>query len=128
MKEKTTQCLLAMVALLLLVHLFRPVEPVSAQAQTKEQVPAVVRAEAFELVNKQGQVVAQLYTGEDGGGNIRLREATGTIRVKLGATKDGAGLLLVDKDVEPAIWLNVKNHQTTLTLAEKGKEKKILKP
>lgn len=130
MKERLTQGLLAVIALLLLAHLARPVLPLpAAQAQkVTEPVPAVVRAQTFELVNKQNQVVAQLYLGEDGSGNLRLRDASGTVRVKLGATASGSGLLLLDKEVEPAIWLSTNNTGTTLTLAEKGKEKKILKP
>lgn len=130
MKEKLTQCLLALIALLWLAQLVRPALPFfAAQAQQiKEPVPAVLRAQAFELVNKQNQVVAQLYLGEDGGGNLRLRDASGTVRVKLGATANGSGLLLLDKEVEPAIWLTTNNTGTTLTLAEKGKEKKTLKP
>src|SRR5262245_31034589 len=130
MKETTTQYLLAAIALLLLAHLAQPALPfLAAQAQqVKEPAPAVLRAQAFELVNKQGQVVAQLYTGEDGGGNVRLRDAAGTVRVKLGATAQGSGLLLLDKEVEPAIWLAVKDAESTLTLAEKGKEKKVFKP
>ena len=130
MKEKTTQRWLAVIALLLLAHLVRPALPfLAVQAeQAKEAAPAVLRAQAFEMVNKQGQVVAQLYLGEDGAGNLRLRDASGTLRVKLGATAQGSGLLLMDKEVEPAIWLAVKDTETTLTLAEKGKEKKVLKP
>jgi hypothetical protein len=130
MKEKTSQRWLAVIALLLLAHLARPALPfLSAQAeQAKESAPSVLRAQAFELVNKQGQVVAQLYLGEDGAGNLRLRDASGTVRVKLGATAQGSGLLLMDKEVEPAISLAVKDSETTLTLAEKGKEKKVLKP
>jgi hypothetical protein len=133
MKERTTQYLLAAVVLLLsahlAAHLVRAVLPnVSSQAQEKAKDPAVLRAQAIELVDKQGQVRAQLYLGEDGGGNLRLRDATGTVRVKLGATMQGSGLLLLDQDVEPAIWMAVKHSETTLTLAEKGKEKKVIRP
>lgn len=128
MKEKTTQALLAIIALLLLAHLARPTA-FSTQAQNvKEQVPAVLRAQAIELVNKQGQVVAQLFLGEDGSGNLRLRDASGTVRAKLGASAQGAGLLLMDKDVEPALWLLSNESGTSLTLAEKGKAKKVFKP
>jgi hypothetical protein len=128
MREKTTQALLAIIALLLLVHLVRPTH-FSLEAQAaKEPVPAVLRAQAIELVNKQGQVVAQLFLGEDGSGNLRLRDASGTVRAKLGATAQGAGLLLLDKDVEPALWLLSNELGTSLTLAEKGKAKKVFKP
>jgi hypothetical protein len=128
MKEKTTQALLAIIALLLLAHLVRPTHFFHEVQAAKEQVPAVLRAQAIELVNKQGQVVAQLFLGEDGSGNLRLRDASGTVRAKLGATAQGAGLLLLDKDVEPALWLTSNESGTSLTLAEKGKDKKVFKP
>jgi len=129
MKERTTQLLLAAVVALLLAHLLRPVSALpTAHAQGVEQVPAVLRAQAIELVNKQGRVVAQLYLGEDGGGNLRLRHADGMLRVKLGASADGSGLLLCDKEVEPAVTLAVDKSGTSITLAEKGKEKRVLKP
>lgn len=129
MKERTTQILLAIIAVLLLAHLVRPtlVSP-PAEAQPAEQAPAVVRAQLFELVDKQGQVRAQLYLGEDGGGNLRLREAKGEIRVKLGATTNGGGLLLTDSATEPAIWAVANKEGTTLKIAEKGKPERIIKP
>jgi hypothetical protein len=128
MREKTTQALLAIIALLLLVHLVRPTHFSTEAQAAKEAVPTVLRAQAIELVNKQGQVVAQLFLGEDGSGNLRLRDASGTVRAKLGATAQGAGLLLLDKDVEPALWLLSNESGTSLTLAEKGKDKKVFKP
>lgn len=128
MREKTTQALLAIIALLLLAHLVRPTTFSTPAQATTEQVPAVLRAQAIELVNKQGQVVAQLFLGEDGSGNLRLRDAAGTVRAKLGASAQGSGLLLLDKDVEPALWLLSNETGTSMTLAEKGKAKKVFKP
>lgn len=129
MKERTTQILLAIIAVLLLVHLVRPawISP-SAQAQQGETIPAVLRAQSIELVDKQGQARAQLFLGEDGSGNLRLRDGAGTVRVKLGATETGAGLILFDADVEPAIWASTDKSSTSLKLAEKGKAQRIIKP
>ena len=63
MKERTTQVLLAAVALLLLAHLVRPASTSSAaHAQEAGQAPAVLRAQAIELVDKQGKVVAPSFT------------------------------------------------------------------
>jgi hypothetical protein len=129
MKERTTQVFLAVVGVLLLAHLFRPA-PVLSSAPAGEAgtVPAVLRAQEIQLVNQQGLVLAQLYAGADGGGNLRLRSGEGTIRVKLGGTTDGSGLLLMDKEAEPAVWLATGKSGTSITLAEKGKEKRVLKP
>jgi hypothetical protein len=120
MTERTTQALLGVVAVLLAAHLIR-----SAGAQ--EVVP-VLRAQAIELVNGQGLVVAQLYTGDDGAGNLRLRSGDGTVRVKLGATDDGAGLLLLDRDVEPAVVLGSSAEGTSLTLAQQGRRQRVIRP
>ena len=50
------------------------------------------------------------------------------MRVKLGASADGSGLLLADKECEPAVWLVTNKSGTSITLAEKGKEKRVMKP
>jgi hypothetical protein len=128
MKERTTQILLALVAVLLAAHLVRPLFNSSAQASQTEKIPTVLRAQSIELVDKQGQARAQLFLGEDGSGNLRLRDGSGTVRVKLGATPTGAGLILFDQDVEPAIWASTDKSSTSLKLAEKGKEQRVIKP
>jgi hypothetical protein len=128
MKERTTQILLALVAVLLAAHLVRPLLHSPAEASQTEKIPAVLRAQSIELVDKQGQARAQLFLGEDGSGNLRLRDGSGTVRVKLGATPTGAGLILFDQDVEPAIWASTDKSTTSLRLAEKGKEQRIIKP
>lgn len=129
MKDRTTHILLAAIAILLLAHLLRPAtNSSSAQTSQVERVQDVVRAQAIELVDKKGQVVGQLHVGEDGGGNLRLRSGDGMVRVKLGGTADGSGLLLFDKEAEPAVWLAVNKSGTSATLAEKGKEKRVIRP
>jgi hypothetical protein len=129
MNRRTNQVLWAAVFVLLASHIFRlaPAVDIAGAGET-ENVPQVIRAGGFELVNMQGKVVAQLYTGEEGGGNIRLRSADGTIRVKLGANDDGSGLLLCDENAEPAVMLMSNKSGTSAMLAQKGKEKKVLTP
>ena len=124
--ERTTQVLLTAVGLLLAAHLVRstPSVPVAGA----QDVAPVVRAQAIELVNAQGQVVVQLYTGDDGGGNLRLRSGDGLVRVKLGATTDGSGLLLLDRSVEPAVVLGSGEDGTSLTLAQQGRRNRVIRP
>ena len=129
MNSRLTQCLLAAIAALLAVHLIRPSALVtSAQAQGPVAAQEVVRAKLIELVSPGGQVVAQLHAGEDGGGQLRLRSGNGVVRVKLGATEGGSGLILMDRDAEPAVWLAVTPEGSSVTLAEKGKGKRVLTP
>ena len=79
----------------------------SAQSQTPQPVHDVIRAKLIELVNENGDVVGQLYLGEGGSGQIRLRNASGDVRVKLGVSNDGsgAGLVMMDAGTQPAVWL-----------------------
>lgn len=127
MTTRTTHVLLAALVLLLAANLMRFARP-TAEAQEAEAIPSVLRAQAIELMDGQGRVVAQLYVGEDGGGNLRLRSGDGTVRVKLGATSDGSGLLLLDKDAEAAVSLATNKDGTSITLAQKGKESRIIRP
>lgn len=129
MSTRITQALLALIALLLLAQLLRPagVVPVP-RALAAAGVEEVLRARLIELVATNGQVVAQLYPGEDGGGQLRLRSETGAVRVKLGATSDGSGLILMDGETEPAVWVAANRAGTSLTLAQQGRDKRVLTP
>jgi hypothetical protein len=129
MNERTTQVLLAAIGVLLLAQLIHPaMAPRDAQAAEVEEVPAVLRARMIELVDERGQVRANLQVEQSGEAVFRLRDAKGEIRVKLGASEDGSGLLLLDDRTEPGVQLLAKGTGTTVTLAEKDKEKRVLTP
>jgi hypothetical protein len=132
MNQRTTQTLLVVIIILLAADLLcnKSITP-TANAETEaviEEVPAVLRAQEIQLVNKQGKAVVHLFLGEGGGGNIRLRSGDGTIRAKFGATDAGSGLILFDKETEPAVLMATNQDGTRVTLAEKGKEKKVITP
>lgn len=87
-----------------------------------------LEASGFNLVNDEGTVVGQLYVGEDGSGQIRLRDADGVVRVKLGAGTDGAGLILFQGgEPEPGVSAVVDEDGTKLTL-QFSEQKRTLKP
>lgn len=100
----------------------RPTNP------TDKAAPSVVRAQAIELVDGEGNARAQLYLGADGGGNLRLRSGKGEIRVKLDATEEGAGLLFTNRNTEPAVLLSSKNDGPKLTLTGLDKKAKLVLP
>jgi hypothetical protein len=79
----------------------------TAQSQTPAPVQQVLRARAIELVNERGDVVAELFSGDDGGGQLRMRNGDGEVRIKLGVSDDGRGaaLILMDAKTEPAVQL-----------------------
>jgi hypothetical protein len=70
---------------------------------TAEPPPAVLRARALELVDDRGQIRSRLTVEPTGEVVLRLLDQNGTIRVKLGASQDGSGLVLLDEATEPAI-------------------------
>lgn len=93
---------------------------------SRAQTPAqdVVRARMIELVNERGEMRAQLHVAENGGGELRLRNAHGDIRMKLGATDGGAIMLLMDADSNPAIRLT-SDAGPSLRLGQPGSERVI---
>ena len=91
----------------------------SVQSQTP--TGDVLRVKGIEIVNDAGLVVAQLHVGTDGGGNVRLRNGSGEVRVKLGASDTGSGLLLMDNATEPVVSLAARDAGPGLTLTKAGK-------
>jgi hypothetical protein len=96
----------------------------SAVAQA---VAPVLRARAVELVDDRGVVRAQLDVESSGEVVLRLRDAGGTIRVKLGASAEGSGLVLLDDAAEPGIHMLATRAGTSLTL-KKGQQQHVIKP
>lgn len=129
MNVHVTQGLLVLITGLLAANLLVG-EPLIASGQAREDPPIheVLRARQVDLVAANGSVVAQLYTGEDGAGNIRLRSANGEVRVKLGATADGAGLILMNQNTEPAAALSVAATQVALRLTQADRGTRVVSP
>ena len=64
----------------------------------------VLRGSGMELVDGAGKVRSSIRMEGDGV-VLRLMDAQGTIRVKLGAGRDGSGLMLADEATEPGVQL-----------------------
>ena len=121
MKVQRMAIALAGINLILLLCLVLRERPVTA-----ETVPSILRAQAIELVDDRGRARASLEVEDDGQTVLRLRDANGTIRVKLGASEDGSGLVLLDDATEPGIHLLAKATGPSLTLkAKNGTERRI---
>lgn len=129
MNVRVTQGLLVLITGLLAANLLLGQPPIlSAQVQAGAPIHDLLRARQVDLIAANGSVVAQLYTGEDGAGNIRLRSANGEVRVKLGATADGAGLILMNQNTEPAASLSVAPTQVALRLTQANKGTRVVAP
>lgn len=129
MKLTSSQVLLSSVAMLLAANLGSRL-PAFATAQAAESGPApeVLRARTLELVDERGQVRASLKTAPDGEVVFRMMDASGNIRIKLGASGQGSGLVLIDDRTEPGVHMLAQRTGTSLTLSEKGKESRVLRP
>jgi hypothetical protein len=78
-----------------------------------------VRAQAFELVDAQGQVRSRLTIEESGQVVLRLLDETGTIRVKIDADAEGSGLVLLNDSTEPGIQMLAQRDETVIRLTGK---------
>lgn len=101
-----------------------PFQDSPAVAQTQ---PDVIRARAIELVDGRGRVRAQLNVESSGEVVLRLRDSTGTIRVKLGASDDGSGLLLANEATEPGVHLLANRRATSVTV-QRGQQRQVITP
>ena len=94
-----------------------------------QTIPEVLRVRAFELVDENGRVRAQLNIDETNGEVVfRLRDEKETIRVKLGASEEGSGLLLINDLTEPGVHLLAKQDDTSVTLTDQSGAEQVIKP
>jgi hypothetical protein len=73
---------------------------------------SVLRGRGLELVDATGQVRAQFNVEPEGEVVFRMRDASGTIRVKLAADAEGSGLLLLDETAEPGVQILARRVRT----------------
>jgi hypothetical protein len=92
-----------------------------------ERVPSLVRARAIELVDGRGQVRAQIRLERNREVVFRLRDQDGTIRVKLGASRAGSGLLLLNEATEPGVHALARAKETSLSL-QRGEQRTVVVP
>ena len=78
----------------------------------------------FELVDKNGQQRVSIRVEPEGEVVFRMRDKSGTIRVKLGASESGSGLVLLDQQTNPAIHALAKENGASLTVTDKSGKKK----
>lgn len=88
----------------------------------------VLRAQKIELVDEKGKVHASMKIEENGETVFRLMDSDGTIRVKLGASKEGSGLVLLNDETSPGLHALAKADGTSLTLTNKNGQKQTITP
>jgi hypothetical protein len=78
----------------------------------------------FELVDKNGQQRVSIKVEPEGEVVFRMRDNTGTIRVKIGASENGSGLVLLDQHTNPGVHALAKENGASLTVTDKSGKKK----
>ena len=105
------------------------------QSPAVQDVMPVLRGRALELVDEAGQVRSRINVEPDGEVVLRLIDRKGTIRVKLGASERGSGLLLLDEATEPAVHVIARRTgtaerptTTSVTLRGSDGEERVIRP
>ena len=125
---------LALLALLLGREI-RARDPAQSSSSSAQEAAPILRGRALVLVDERGQVRSRLDVYPDGEVVFRLLDRNGTIRVKLGASEDGSGLLLLDGATEPGVHViarrtgtSTKPATTSLTLQGPGGQRRVIAP
>ena len=101
---------------------------VAARPVVDQNVLPIIWAQQFELVDKNGKIRFSIKIEEGGEAVLRMMDEDQTIRVKLGASKDGSGLLLLNDETNPGIHALAKKDRTLFTITDHAGNKKELTP
>jgi hypothetical protein len=88
----------------------------------------VLRGRALELVDERGKIRARLDVEPGGEVVFRLLDQEGTIRVKLGAGKEGSGLLLANDATEPGVHILAKANGSSIKVVNKDGRERLIAP
>ena len=91
---------------------------VAATESPAVDTSSVVRTQRIELVDERGNQRARLSVEPGGEVVLRLLSQSGEIRVKLGASNDGSGLILMNGATEPAVHMIAEVGQTQVKVKE----------
>jgi hypothetical protein len=117
------------IALTLLNFCLLLVTLVQTRPVTAQNVAAVLRGRAIELLDERGQVRAQLTVEPNNNeAVIRLRDPKGIIRVKMGASEDGSALLLLNETTEPGVHVLSKRSEVSMTLKARDGRLRTIAP
>ena len=116
--------ILTMINFILLIALLAQSRIIATQ-----RIPEVLRVRAFQLVDENGEVRAQLNVdGTNGEVIFRMMDQEGTIRVKMGASEDGSGLVLLNELTAPGVHILAQQGNTSLTITDQSGAKQVIEP
>jgi hypothetical protein len=123
MKMQRTALALTVVNLALLLFTLA-----QSRLTVAQDAAPVLRAQAIELVDERGQIRSRLNLEPGGEVVSRLLDQDGTIRVKLGAGRDGSGLLLANDATEPGVHILANSTGSSLKLRNKDGRETVIAP
>jgi hypothetical protein len=88
----------------------------------------ILRGRALELVDERGKTRARINVERTGEVVFRLLDQEGTIRVKLGAGKEGSGLLLANDATEPGVHILAKATGSSIKVVNKDGRERVIAP
>jgi hypothetical protein len=121
----TLRIAVALGALNLAILVGAGVQTRAAGAQGGEDI---LRGRALELVDEGGKPRARIDVESNGEVVFRLLDQEGTIRVKLGAGKDGSGLLLANDATEPGVHILAKATGSSIKVVNKDGRERVIAP
>lgn len=121
----TLRIAVALGALNLAILLAAAAQPWAAGAQGGEDI---LRGRALELVDEGGKTRARIDVEPNGEVVFRLLDQQGTIRVKLGAGKEGSGLLLANDATEPGVHILAKATGSSIRVVNKDGRERLIAP
>jgi hypothetical protein len=114
--------------LVLLVWIIMATSGTAAGQSAEPAVAQVLRANAIELVDAAGTVRAHFIVTPEGETLLRMRDANGEMRVKLGASEEGSGLVMADQSTQPGLHVLAKRGSTVVTLTDTNGQQRVLRP
>jgi hypothetical protein len=93
-----------------------------------QSVAPLLRARSLELVDIGGKTRARINVESTGDVVFRLMDENGTIRVKIGASKSGSGLVLLNDTTEVGVHLLANDAGSSLRLRDKNGRQRLISP
>ena len=121
----TLRLAVALGALNLAILVGAAVQTRTAAAQGGEDI---LRGRALELVDEGGKTRARIDVEPSGEVVFRLLDQQGTIRVKLGAGKNGSGLLIAGQSDPTYVQVLAEGGETTVRLKRQDGRERVIRP
>lgn len=122
MKYQRVAIVFSVFNLLLLIFL-----SVQTESDAQQSIMPVVRTRAFELVDENGKIRAQIDVEKTGEVVFRLRDEKGVIRSKYAANENGSGLSLMNDRTDATVQIRANQAGSSLIVFDRDGNKKELK-